>query len=443
MAEQELRQRFVTEGAEEAAKKIEGVAAAQGTVSDANKKTGESTDEQRKKTDKLNVSHAELSRVLNQIHPGLGSMAHAMLTAAELAGKLGNANLSLSGIFSTLTQSVGKFKDGLLLLGAGGAAFLAVQALIDQFQKLIASMEKAFKLMERFEDTDRAIEEKRMAARKQVIDEFAQTKPRATDEDINKATDEAFRLSEKYGIPVERAVKIATKQESFSKAERELRWRTEGFGSGADAAREQIESFQSGRNLIGHVFTKDDGRRDELLATLQQVFKAEGDKADKRINAAQTILAMLERGIEPEVYNVNLPEEQRLLGEETLKALGLPFDQESYRLARRGSRLGTGDQLQDEIEKSLDRAIDQGEAPRGNAIEKLFRLMQMLNPLLGGPGPMAPPEMERQIRESMKERDAADGSLSRVATKLEQVLDRGSRHKISTRAGADAIFARS
>lgn len=148
MTERELRLKATTEGMDKAAGDVEKIAGAESKLDSAQGKVKESSDE-------AAASQNDLIAALALISPELAEMTSRALRAVEAIGKFGKVSLTAEGLTKALTVATSKYKDTLLLLGAGGAAAGAVLFLISQWNRLNAEMEKALANQKRFNDEQR------------------------------------------------------------------------------------------------------------------------------------------------------------------------------------------------------------------------------------------------------------------------------------------------
>ena len=207
-SERELRMRHTSEGAEKVRADLD-------KISEGEKRVEEKADDLGKSSEDLGVKKENLTNVLRNVHPALGGLADGLINAAEMAGTLGSANLDLNRIMTVGRSLVLKYKDALLLLGAGGAAFLAIQMLIKAWQDLAAAEREAVEAAQAFQKQQSTIAERSEVVRQQIGRALIrQTGGRVSDEEITRAHAEYRRYVREYEMEPERAMRIAIGEEA-------------------------------------------------------------------------------------------------------------------------------------------------------------------------------------------------------------------------------------
>ena len=176
------------QAAERARAAFEALGGSTKGVATAGDRVSSSATQSAEAMDKAGASTSDFAVILDRISPGLGGLVTAMESALKVAGGLGKANLNLTGIMGGAKAAVLKYKDALMLLGAGGAAVAAVLFLISVWKKLNAEMEKALKLIEKLNEQNRVIIDKSRSFRDQVVEAVAAG-------EIAPLTDEEFAKS--------------------------------------------------------------------------------------------------------------------------------------------------------------------------------------------------------------------------------------------------------
>lgn len=206
-SERELRMRHTSEGAEKVRADLD-------KIKDGEEHVEQTTEDLGKATDDLGVSKENLTSVLNNIHPALGGLADGLINATQLAGKLGTANLDLSRIIQAGREAIVKYKDAIMLLGAGGAAVLALLALKQAWEGVAQAERDAIEAAQAFAETQARIAGEGEALRQEVGRALiAQTGGQVTDETITETVAEVRRLMRESNVERARAIKIALGEE--------------------------------------------------------------------------------------------------------------------------------------------------------------------------------------------------------------------------------------
>jgi hypothetical protein len=148
MAEQELRQRVVQEGAEDVASKLDDVATAQERAAGKVDELGAASDDAAQKQQKLNTSTEDLTSLLSRIDPRLGALADTLFKSSKIVGDLASQQINLGKATEVATNFLKSNAGALKLLAAGGAAALGIYAIARAFQTMREEAEKATKKIE-------------------------------------------------------------------------------------------------------------------------------------------------------------------------------------------------------------------------------------------------------------------------------------------------------
>ena len=206
-SERELRMKHTSEGAEKVRADLDKITKGEEDVKGK-------ADDLGKATEDLSIKKENLTSVLRGVHPALGGLADGLINAAELAGGLGSANLNLNHIMTVGRSLILKYKDALLLLGAGGAAFLAIQMLIQAWKDLAAAEREALEAAQDFQKQQSEIAEQSEATRRQIgLALIEQTGGQVTDEEITRAHAEYRRYIREYEMEPGRAMRIVLGEE--------------------------------------------------------------------------------------------------------------------------------------------------------------------------------------------------------------------------------------
>jgi len=273
-----LHLRHTSEGADKTRKEVEALAGAQGKVTKESGKLSDATDD-------LNIKKENLTNILNKVNPALGGLADGLFNAAELAGELGSKSLNLNGIMSAGRKGVVKYKDALLLLGAGGAAFLAITALVNAWKELVAAEKEAVKIFDDFQKRQLKIKETSQQLREKVATTLnEQTGGNSTEDDVQRVL-RIRRRNINAGVDPATAFDIAMgKRQPLTG--KQLQKQRDNVRTPVDklkaAQREALQATPTGALLFGQkaVFTGDttelrefvskhtNGNVDEILAQL-------------------------------------------------------------------------------------------------------------------------------------------------------------------------------
>ena len=150
-----------------------------------------------------------------------------------MAGDLGKANIKLTGILGAAKAAVLKFKNAIMLLGAGGAAVGAVLFLISVWKKLNAELEKTLKLQEKLNEQNRVLIDKARSFRVRIVEAVeAGTIAPPTQEEFARGQSEFRRLTGSVGVSPPVAFQIVTNQrEPLSPAAEQLIAQDRGFSA--------------------------------------------------------------------------------------------------------------------------------------------------------------------------------------------------------------------
>lgn len=160
-------------------------------------------------TDDLNIKKENLTNILNKINPALGGLADGLFNAAELAGELGSKSLNLNGIMAAGRKGIVKYKDALLLLGAGGAAFLAITALVNAWKELVAAEKEAVKIFDEFQKRQGKTKETTTQLRERIATVLNETRGgNFTEADVQEVL-RIRRLNVNAGVDPDTAFDIA------------------------------------------------------------------------------------------------------------------------------------------------------------------------------------------------------------------------------------------
>ncbi len=313
MVEQSLRQTIQQEGAEESAKAI-GVfeqsakdlreelerlgklQADPGATTEQLKTQASAVNQAKKAYQELggevgqtNVDMDALSAVLGRVNPAFGNLISGARDAARSLGSLGNVpvNQFLSKGVSLAREYAGTLK----LLGAGTAAYLAVTQIARQWEKVKEQELAAIEAARQFEQANRKIGENRENVRDEVVRSFAESNPRATDEQVQAAVDKAFREVQNLGADVSGAVARATGRAApLSEDQEAFLSRTQGLGARRKEAARELQSFKPEDTLTSGTQFIDTGTQAAVLKFIEQFFNETGEAAQKRIESAQRVL---------------------------------------------------------------------------------------------------------------------------------------------------------
>jgi len=92
---------------------------------------------------KLNASESDYTELLSRIHPALGAVAMASVKATKIAGDLATQQINLGGVLRKTSGAIKANAKALLLVGAGGAVFAAIAALVTVWGRLKESVEES------------------------------------------------------------------------------------------------------------------------------------------------------------------------------------------------------------------------------------------------------------------------------------------------------------
>ncbi len=314
-AERKFTQRITTEGADKAAADLDNVAAAEQRLVDAQQELAETKsvgdiDEIaksakavkaaekelgnfKKTADDTSISTEKLTSLLTQISPELGQLADATLKSVSLFGELGTKSLSLNGLMTAGKAGVLKYKDSLLLLGAGGAAVGSLFFLMSVWKKLGEEMEKTIKIAEDFQKSQSRIGDIRDQARDAVLKNLVKSNPDASIEEVEKTTQQVVNDIENLGIDPDRSARIRTQQEA-PPSDAETAFRRKHFGPGAlrESARRQLLTFDPGYvGFLGGRGPIDTGLDNDLKAFIKNRLGEQDDgKIKELIRAAQVMI---------------------------------------------------------------------------------------------------------------------------------------------------------
>lgn len=340
--EQKLTMKVEAEGAKQAADDLQKVAEAQRDIGEATKQAADqakpagSGDDDATKikdtaeaTEELKVEEQALKDVLNQIHPAFGGLLDAMGGATRLAGRLGTANLSLSGILDKVTGAVKGNRDAFMLLLAGGAVVAGIMAIVKALQMMAEAAEAGRKATEKLADSQTALAEKRRELREQLDDDlsrrgtatqasldqavrWAQVAQRkgfdeagvqaagllagtaSTSEDVVAAAAliEQGKLDPTAEGALDRlkALRASPEGQAAIKQQTEFRADVSSIGADAAAALQQLSSFAVHRGITGSEI-QDIGPENMILRYLEDVEGVTGEPAQQRIRLIQQIIA--------------------------------------------------------------------------------------------------------------------------------------------------------
>ena len=205
-SQRELRMRHTSEGAEKVRADLDKITKGEEEVKDQ-------TDDLGKSSEDLGIKKENLTNILRNIHPALGGLADGLINATELSGRLGSANIDLGRIMEVGRGLVLKYKDALMLLGAGGAAFLAITALIKAWKDLTEAEKEAIQSAKEFQETQSEIAENSERIREQIGRALIEkTGGAVSDEEITQTVAEYLQYARQLKDP-DRAMRIAMQEE--------------------------------------------------------------------------------------------------------------------------------------------------------------------------------------------------------------------------------------
>jgi len=215
---QKLTTKVEAEGAKQAADDLDKVAEAQRGIGEATKQAADQAkpagtgDDDAKKikdtaeaTEDLNVEEQALRDVLNQIHPAFGGLLDMMRGATRLAGQLGTANLSLTGILEKAKAAILGNAQAFTTLLAGGAVVAGILAIVKAWQSAKEAMEAYYNAAKGYAESQTTLAERHEATRKELretlIDQDA-----ASEENLRKSVGMHERLRRAgyagVGVPI-------------------------------------------------------------------------------------------------------------------------------------------------------------------------------------------------------------------------------------------------
>jgi hypothetical protein len=268
MAETELKQTITTEGASESERDINAVAAAEERLVDAQKRLGaaraggntaaieKEADAVARLEDELgtlapaytqaNEKTGDLNSLLSQISPTLGAFATSLSAATTLAGQLAEKELKLADIKGFLTGATKKYAGALTLLGAGGAAFIAVNALIGAFRKMNEELKEAIENRKALDKANQSAVDKGKQFGERITQAVESGAIPVPDDGRIKELEKKFRELQRSGVSPGAAFEIAIGRRGISKDQLEFLDQQRGVRARGEAAREQLGPDLSG-----------------------------------------------------------------------------------------------------------------------------------------------------------------------------------------------------